>query len=145
MALADRLIPAPGKNSTPRSSFHSSNMFSSGNVPGRFLLVVFGPQATAKGRKLYPMVVCLHFIGVTLGGALKLGLAALAELEEGCVTTKSAEEVCGLLGRQRIALRKAIQTIDSSGEYAPVMPEALHKILPPAGDARREGFLRVLY
>lgn len=112
---------------------------------GQILIGRLWSSSDGKGRKLYPMVVCLHFIGVTLGGALKLGLAALAELEEGCVTTKSAEEVCGLLGRQRIALRKAIQTIDSSGEYAPVMPEALHKILPPAGDARREGFLRVLY
>ena len=51
----------------------------------------------------------------------------------------------GLLGRLRAALREAVRTADSRGEYAPVSPEALHRILHPAGDPKSEGFLRVLY
>jgi len=74
---------------------------------GQILLGRLWSSSDGKGRKLYPMVVCFHFAGVTLDWALKHGLPALAELEIGCVNTASAADVRSLLGRHRAALREA--------------------------------------
>ena len=112
---------------------------------GQILLGRLWSSSDGKGRKRYPLVVCLHFMGVTLGWALKQGLPALADLEQGCVATNSAGDVRALLARKRAALREALQSTDGKGEYAAVTPEALHRILNPAGNSIREGFLRVLY
>jgi hypothetical protein len=90
-------------------------------------------------------VICVHLVGVTLGWALKQALPALAELAEGCRQTTSAEDVRGLLARKRAALREAIQSTDLRGEYAFVAPQALHKILQPSSETKREGFFRVIY
>jgi hypothetical protein len=112
---------------------------------GQILVGRLWSSSDGKGRKRYPMVVCIHFIGVTLGWALKQSLPVLAELEQECSRTSSAAEVRSLLSRKRAALREAIQSTDAKGEYAPVTPERLHTILNPANEASREGFLRVLY
>ncbi len=112
---------------------------------GQFLIGRLWSSSDGKGRKRYPMVVCAHFMGVTLGWALKQALPALAELEERCLQTNSKEEVRSLLGRKRAALREAVQSSTDRGEYAPVTPEALHRILQPGGQSQSEGFLRVLY
>ncbi len=58
--------------------------------------------------------------------------------------TTSALEVKTLLARKRAALREAIQSSDGRGQD-PLTPEALRNALPPAGDPKAEGFLRVLY
>jgi formylglycine-generating enzyme required for sulfatase activity len=112
---------------------------------GQFLIGKLWSSSDGKGRKRYPMVLCLHFIGVTLGWALKQALPALAELESALQKTNSAEEVRSLLNRKRAALREALVSAQVQGEYAPVSPEALHNILQSGGGANREGFLRVLY
>jgi len=112
---------------------------------GQILIGRLWSSSDGKGRKRYPMVVCAHFAGVTLGWALKQALPVLAELEEGCVNTNSAEDVRGLLNRKRAALREAIQSADARGEHAPVSPETLNRIMRPAGNAGQDGFLRVLY
>jgi hypothetical protein len=112
---------------------------------GQLLLGRMWSSSDGKGRKRYPMVVCLHFIGVTLGWALKQGLPVLAELAQGCAATASASEVRQLLDRKRAALRAAVQSNHSDGEYAPVTPETLHQILHPNGESQPETFLRVLY
>ena len=112
---------------------------------GQILVGRLWSSSDGKGRKRYPMVVCVHFTGVTLGWALKQALPTLAELEEGCLKATTAEEVRTLLSRKRAALREAIQSTDGGGEYAPVLPEALHKILQTGGNVQPEGFLRVLY
>lgn len=112
---------------------------------GQFLIGRLWSSSDGKGRKRYPLVVCLHFAGVTLGWALKQALPALAELEVELLKATTAPEVRALLNRKRAALREAIQSTEGRGEFAPVPPEQLHKILPPAGDARAEGFHRVLY
>ena len=52
---------------------------------GQFLIGRLWSSSDGKGRKRYPMVVCLHFAGVPLGWALKPALALLAQLEEGCL------------------------------------------------------------
>src|SRR5438445_5721850 len=46
---------------------------------GQILVGSLWSSSDGKGRKRYPMVVCLHFIGVTLNWALKQALPALAE------------------------------------------------------------------
>jgi formylglycine-generating enzyme required for sulfatase activity len=112
---------------------------------GQILVGRMWSSSDGKGRKRYPMVVCLHIAGVPLGWALKQGLPVLAKLEEGCLTTTSAEEVRSLLARKRAALREAVQLADGRGEYAPVSPDVLNKILGAADQASREGYLRVLY
>jgi formylglycine-generating enzyme required for sulfatase activity len=112
---------------------------------GQFLIGRLWSSSDGKGRKRYPMVLCLHFIGVTLGWALKQALPALAGLEEELVRTNSAEEVRTLLNRKRSDLREALPSAQVQGEYAPVSPEALNNILQNGGGANREGFLRVLY
>jgi len=112
---------------------------------GQFLIGRLWSSSDGKGRKRYPMVVCLHFIGVTLGWALKQALAALAELEEALLRTNSAEEVRGILNRKRAALREALASAQIQGEYAPVSPDALNNIIQNGAGANREGFLRVLY
>src|SRR6266568_8346387 len=84
---------------------------------GQILLGRLWSSSDGKGRKRYPMVVCLHFAGVTLGWALKHGLPALAQMEQGLANTASAEEVCGLLRSKRAAMRQAIQSADGQGEY----------------------------
>jgi formylglycine-generating enzyme required for sulfatase activity len=112
---------------------------------GQVLVGRMWSSSDGKGRKRYPMVVCVHFFGVTLAWALKYALPVLAELEEGCVQTNSAEEVRSLLNRKRSVLREAIQSTDRRGEYAPVSPETLNQIMRPAGESKTDGFLRVLY
>ena len=112
---------------------------------GQILIGRLWSSSDGKGRKRYPMVVCLHFMGLPLAWALKQALPVLSELEEGCVTTTSAEEVRSLLARKRAALREAVQLADGRGEYAPVSPDSLNKILSPGDQTRREGFLRLLY
>src|SRR6266850_5449444 len=112
---------------------------------GQIILGRLWSSSDGKGRKRYPMVVCLHFAGLTLRWALMLGLPALAELEEQIQKTNSAEEVRSILNRKRASLREGLNLADARGEYAPVSPEALHKILHPATDSNSQGFLRVLY
>jgi formylglycine-generating enzyme required for sulfatase activity len=112
---------------------------------GQFLIGRLWSSSDGKGRKRYPMVVCLHFIGVTLGWAIKQALPVLAELEEALALTNSADDVRSLLNRKRAALREALPNAQVQGEYAPVSPDALNKILQNSGGDNREGFLRVLY
>ena len=112
---------------------------------GQFLVGRLWSSSDGKGRKRYPMVVCLHYIGVTLGWALKQAIPALAELEEALVRTNSAEDVRNILQRKRQALRETLPNAQIQGEYAPVSPEALNNILQNGGGPNREGFLRVLY
>jgi formylglycine-generating enzyme required for sulfatase activity len=112
---------------------------------GQFLIGRLWSSSDGKGRKRYPMVVCLHFIGVTLGWAMKQALPVLAELEEALALTNSAEDVRSLLNRKRAALREALPNAQVQGEYAPVSPDALNDILQNNDGANREGFLRVLY
>ncbi len=112
---------------------------------GQFLIGRLWSSSDGKGRKRYPMVVCTHFIGVTLDWALKQALPALVDLEDALVRTNSAEDVRTLLNRKRSALRETLPSAQIQGEYAPVAPEALQNILQNGGEHNREGFLRVLY
>src|SRR6266850_543884 len=112
---------------------------------GQILIGRMWSSSDGKGRKRYPMVVGLHFMGVTLGWAIKQALPALAELEDALTRTNSADDVRTLLNRKRLALREALPSAQIQGEYAPVSPESLHNILQNSGGANREGFLRVLY
>src|ERR1043165_7308359 len=106
---------------------------------GQFLIGKLWSSSDGKGRKRYPMVVCLHFVGVTLGWALKQALPALSELEKELVRTNSAEDVRNALSRKRAALRESLISAQVQGEYAPVSPEALQNILQSSGGANREG------
>ncbi len=112
---------------------------------GQILLGRLWSSSDGKGRKRYPMVLCLHFIGVTLRWALAEGLPALEELQEKIQSTNSAEEVRSLLQQKRAALRALLGSADGRGEYAPIAPEAMNHIFHADGDGKANGFLRVLY
>jgi hypothetical protein len=75
---------------------------------GQFLIGRLWSSSDGKGRKRYPMVICLHFIGVTLGWAIRQALPTLAELEAALVQTNSADEVRALLNRKRAVFRDAL-------------------------------------
>ena len=112
---------------------------------GQLLLGRMWSSSDGKGRKRYPMVVCLHFAGVTLAWALKEGLPILAELEQGCIGTKSAQEVRALLACKRAAVREALHTPDANGEYAALAPDQLRTIIQPPDGSAPDRLLRVLY
>jgi len=112
---------------------------------GQILVGRLWSSSDGKGRTRYPMVVCLHFAGVTLASALKEALPALAQLHEGCVAATSADDVRSLLARKRAALRESIRPSAARAEYAPVNPDVLHRILRSGDSAAREGFVRVMY
>jgi formylglycine-generating enzyme required for sulfatase activity len=112
---------------------------------GQFLIGRLWSSSDGKGRKRYPMVLCLHYIGVTLGWALKQALPALAELEGALARTNSPDDVRSALNRKRVELRDSLVSAQVQGEYAPVSPEALHNIFQNSSGTNREGFLRVLY
>src|SRR6516165_958254 len=48
---------------------------------GQILIGRLWSSSDGKGRKRYPMVVCLHFMGLPLAWALKQALPVLSELE----------------------------------------------------------------
>jgi hypothetical protein len=112
---------------------------------GQILLGRLWSSSDGKGRKRYPMVVCLHFIGVPLRWAIAQGLPVLAELDEKIQSTTSAEEVRSLLQEKRIGLRGVLNSAEVRGEYAPVSAESLHRILHSAGYPNQQAYLRVLY
>src|SRR5436305_174662 len=82
---------------------------------GQILLGRLWSSRDGKGRTRYPMVICLHFMGVTLDWALRHGLPVLADLEQSCLKTNSAADVRSLLARKRAALREALESTDGKG------------------------------
>lgn len=102
-------------------------------------------SSDGKGRKRYPMVICLHFGGVNLGWALKAGLPLLAELERGCTGTQSAQEVRSLLGLKRATARQALAAFDTTADRAGLAPEQLREIIGPLAGTAPERLLRVVY
>jgi hypothetical protein len=111
---------------------------------GQILVGRLWSSSDGKGRKKYPMVVCIHFAGVNLAWALKQALPALDQLERGCQKAVSATDVRALLAGMRAYLREAVQSADGRGEYAHLSPETLNQIVHQP-TITREGFVRVLY
>jgi hypothetical protein len=113
---------------------------------GQFLLGKMWSSSDGKGRKRYPMVVCAHCIGASLGWALRTVLPRLDTVESACKATNSAAEVRALLQQARSGLRAMLTQPDASGEYAPVPPGLLNEFVssPTLGPDRR-GWFRIVH
>jgi hypothetical protein len=100
-----------------------------------------------KGRTKYPMVVCAHIEGVPSGWAMAEVLPRLAQVEEKCSQTSSAELVRLAIGEARRSLEDAGMTL-VGGAPAEDTTEALVARLvnhPSNSGEGRVGLVRVLY
>ncbi len=114
--------------------------------PGQFLAGRLWSSSDGKGRTRYPMIVCAHCTGVSLPWVLDQVLPKLEQIEEACVTTKSAVDVRSILDRFRKELRDA-----ASGQSTDLSPPTLDTAFitrfaarPELGPAQ-EGWMRILY
>jgi len=100
----------------------------------------------AKGRALYPMVVCTHCSGLPLAWAFENVPLLLEELEHRCVATRSASEVIAAVDEARQLLRQRAALCVAGGpepEGAATVFQTL-AACPEMGPDHR-GLLRVLY
>jgi hypothetical protein len=100
-----------------------------------------------KGRTKYPMVLCAHIEGVPAGWAIAQVLPRLAQVEEKCTQTNSAELVRLAIGEARRSLEDAGMAL-VSGPPPEETTEALVARLvnhPSNSGEGRVGLVRVLY
>jgi Sulfatase-modifying factor enzyme 1 len=100
-----------------------------------------------KGRTKYPMIVCAHVEGVPAGWAISQILPRLADIEQKCSQTSSAELVRLAIGEARRSLEDAGAAL-VGGAPPEETTEALvaRLVNHPAAQAEgREGLVRILY
>lgn len=101
-------------------------------------------SSDGKGRTRYPMVVCLHMIGVSTQAALELALPLLGQIEEACLLTRSASEVRSILENARGALRAGRGEASQAGSAADT--DSCASFVENASfGPRHEGWFRILY
>ena len=114
--------------------------------PGQYLIGRLWSSSDGKGRTRYPMVVCAHCAGVSLGWALHQVLPRLEQIEHACVTTQSAAAVRAILDQHRADLRAV-----ASGQTTDISPPSLDTAYIAKFAARpelgpqQEGWHRILY
>jgi formylglycine-generating enzyme required for sulfatase activity len=114
--------------------------------PGQVLIGRLWSSSDGKGRTRYPMVVCAHCSGVSLGWALDQVLPRLEQIERACLATQSAAEVRSILGRYRAELRNV-----ASGQMTDLGPPSLDTAFLTRFAARpelgpqQEGWMRTFY
>jgi formylglycine-generating enzyme required for sulfatase activity len=114
--------------------------------PGQYLIGRLWSSSDGKGRTRYPMVVCAHCAGVSLGWALHQVLPRLEQIEQACVTTQSAAGVRAILDQHRADLRAV-----ASGQTTDISPPSLDTAYIAKFAARpelgpqQEGWQRILY
>ena len=112
---------------------------------GQFLIGRMWSSSDGKGRTRYPMVVCAHCLGVSLGAALAQVLPFLEAIERECLLTSSAVEVKGILDRSREGLRKAFNGSDTSGT-AFLSSESVAQLAAKSElGPHQEGLFRIVY
>jgi formylglycine-generating enzyme required for sulfatase activity len=114
--------------------------------PGQYLIGRLWSSSDGKGRTRYPMVVCAHCAGVSLGWALHQVLPRLEQIEQACVTTQSAASVRTILDQHRADLRAVAsgQTTDISPPSLDTAHIAKFAARPELGP-QQEGWHRILY
>ena len=114
--------------------------------PGQYLAGRLWSSSDGKGRTRYPMIVCAHCAGVSLTWVLDQVLPRLEQIEQACVTTKSAADVRSILDRFRKDLRSA-----ASGQTTELNPPSLDTAFisrfasRPELGPQQEGWMRILY
>jgi formylglycine-generating enzyme required for sulfatase activity len=113
---------------------------------GQFLLGRMWSSSDGKGRTRYPMVVCVHCVGVPLAWAMDKILPALEKIEQSCLLTKSAVDVRSILANARAELRNSLSAVTPEMEYAPIPTDAFGRFASkPELGPQQEGFYRILY
>ncbi|MDB6066618.1 MAG: hypothetical protein JWR26_2826 [Pedosphaera sp.] len=113
---------------------------------GQFLLGRMWSSSDGKGRTRYPMVVCVHCVGVPLAWALEKVLPCLEKIEQSYLLTKSAVDVRSILANARAELRNSLAGVTPEMEYAPLPADAFGRFASkPELGPQQEGFLRILY
>jgi hypothetical protein len=113
---------------------------------GQFLVGRMWSSSDGKGRTRYPMVICAHFSGATLSWGVEQLLPRLAELEQACRSAKTAEEVRGLLARDRAALRAALAQARPDTRSPALAPDSLQLFVRDAVfGPDQQGWNRILY
>ncbi len=112
----------------------------------QFLIGRMWSSSDGKGRTRYPMIVCAHCVGASLGWALDKVLPRLMEVEKACQETKSAGDVRAILGQARNVLRNMVRDPEAEMGRRLPQPDAIEKFVsaPEFGPAQ-EGWFRILY
>jgi len=112
----------------------------------QFLMGRMWSSSDGKGRTRYPMVICVHCVGIPLNWAFQSVLPRLIEAERECQGAKTAEGVRVILSAARSRLRHAARSPGgATGTDAPG-PGALSRFVSaPAFGSAREGWFRLLY
>jgi len=95
--------------------------------PPQLLVGKLWASRDGKGRSLYPMIVCAHTIGISLGNAMEGILPCLEHVRAKTIATKSADEVTAIVTHFRDALRRWI------GEVGEAKPGGPRPIMDVAG------------
>ena len=113
---------------------------------GQFLMGRMWSSSDGKGRTRYPMVVCVHCVGIPLTWAFQSVLPRLIEAERDCQEAKTAEGVRSILSAARSRLRNAARTAGGGTETDAPGPGALGRFVSaPAFGPTMEGWFRLLY
>jgi len=109
---------------------------------GEFIVGRMWSSEDGKGRSMFPMVVCIHAVNVTLQHALAVALPALQSIHAHCRQTNLASEVVTFLDAQRLKLRTEVarmplrvaassRSIRQLADHADLGPQhrGLHRVL----------------
>ncbi len=99
-----------------------------------------------KGRKSYPLVVCVQCSRLPMQWILDTVLPQLEKIERTCTATRSADDVRFCIQDARQKLRQLSQQCGGSADSIGAHPEALSELAGrPELGPRREGLYRILY
>ncbi len=103
-------------------------------------------SSDGRGRKDYPMVVCLHSRGLPMPWVLAEVLPRLERIEAGCKEATSASDVVSVVQDARAELLRLVEQAEASGKRGLAPAEALaHLSERPEMGPDHEGLLRILY
>jgi hypothetical protein len=97
---------------------------------GQYLLGKMWSSTDGKGRSRYPMIVCVHCVGLNLSWILEVVAPRLDELQAACIAAKSASEVRTILSDCLASIRRIVAELPQDS--------ALHRGL----DISAESFVR---
>ena len=106
-----------------------------------FLLGLMHNSRDGKGRSRYPMVLCLHVIGLPVARVVSELGPMLAAAMNDCIAVATATEVEAILDRARAALRERVAAPPSGGSVGRSSALPGHVGLGPDN----QGLFRILY
>ena len=76
----------------------------------QFIIGLIWQSQDSKGRSKYPMIFCVHCIGVAQPWALHTLLPKMEQVRQGCIATSSSEEVRSVFLRLKGEMRELVAT-----------------------------------